>query len=62
MRIAVLIEPRPEGGLVASGFSLGLTAYGPTEDEALAALESLLRDRLRAGARVVALEVPVGTL
>jgi predicted RNase H-like HicB family nuclease len=58
VEIPVLIEPVAGNGFRAtSGPPLGLTAEGPTRDEALQNLRRLIRERLAAGSEVAALEL-----
>jgi hypothetical protein len=59
MEIPVLIEPRGEGGFVGTAPSLGLAASGASADDALKALEALVRERVQAGGRIASLEIPV---
>jgi hypothetical protein len=59
MQIPILVEPVANNGYRAtSGPPLGLSAEGPTRDEAIDKLALLLRDRLSNGIEVVAAEVP----
>jgi predicted RNase H-like HicB family nuclease len=58
MEIPVIIEPIAENGYQASsGAPLGLTAQGPTREEALQRLQELLRNRLEAGVQIVSVSV-----
>ena len=59
MEIPVLIEPVPGSGFRATGGApFALTAEGPTREEALRNLRSLVEGRLGNGAEVVSLKVP----
>jgi hypothetical protein len=59
MEIPVLIELIPGRGFRARGGEpFALSAEGPTPDDALQTLRGLIDVRLRAGARLVPLEVP----
>jgi hypothetical protein len=64
MEIPVLVEPSPSGFRATTGAPLGLTADGPTADAALAALRTLIAQRLRAGVQVHGISVngPLGPL
>jgi len=58
MQIPVLIEPVANNGYRASsGAPIALAAEGPTRDEAMRNLESLLQKRLSNGAEVAVLDV-----
>jgi hypothetical protein len=60
MDIPVFIEPVANNGYRASSGAVpGLSADGPTPDEALRQFESLLASRVAAGVRVVSIAVPV---
>src|SRR5262245_26332746 len=56
MDIQVLVEPVNEKGYRAS--ALTLSAEGATEEEAIANLKQLVMQRIAAGAKVVAMQVP----
>jgi hypothetical protein len=59
MDIPVFIEPVANDGYRASsGVAPGLSADGPTPDEALRRLEALLASRVASGARLVSVSVP----
>src|SRR5437868_4436360 len=59
MQIAVLLEKVAGKGYRARGGEpFALTAEGATREQALAKLRELIADKLRAGAEVVALEIP----
>jgi hypothetical protein len=59
MQLTVLIEP-VNGSLfrARSGEPLVLSAEGPTPDEAVSRLRSLIAERLAAGARLAQVDVP----
>ena len=52
MQIPVLVEPHADGFRASTGSPVPLSADGPSEDAAVAALRALLADRLRAGGRL----------
>ncbi len=59
MEIPVLIEPVPGQGFRATGGEpLGLSAEGPTREDALRKLRQLIENRLVAGSQIVPLELP----
>ena len=59
MDIPVFIEPVVNNGYRASSGAVpGLTADGPTPDDALHRFESLLAGRFASGARLVSVTVP----
>lgn len=58
MQIDVLLKPNGEDGYTAtSGKPFDVTAHGATEEETLAHLERLVKDELKNGAKVVAIQV-----
>lgn len=57
MEVPVLVEPVPAGFRAATGTPVPLSADGPSADAAVAALHTLLADRLRAGGRLRTLTV-----
>jgi hypothetical protein len=58
MQIPILIDPLASGGYRArAGEPFGLSAEGPTADEAARRLGAALRDRLRAGSRLALLDL-----
>ena len=57
MEIPVLVEPSPTGFRATTGAPLVLTADGPTADAALAALRTVVADRLRNGTQLRSLSV-----
>jgi hypothetical protein len=57
MEIPVFVEPTPTGFRATTGSPLPLTADGPTADAAVAAVQELLADLLRAGGQVRTLTV-----
>ncbi len=60
MQIQVLIEPVPGQGYRAiGGEPFALIAEGPTRDEAIRNLRSLIESKVSAGAEVVTLDIPV---
>ena len=58
MEIPVLIEPISENRYRANNVLLGLSAEGPTYDEAFWRLEQLIKERMASGARVRTVDVP----
>jgi hypothetical protein len=61
MQIPILIEPDQAGGFRArAGEPFGVSAEGPTASEAANHLAVLLRDRLKAGARLAFLDLENG--
>jgi hypothetical protein len=62
MEIVVLLEPLQGGGFRArAGEPFGVSADGQTASEASQHLADLLRDRLKAGARVAVLDLGNGS-
>ena len=62
MEIVVLLEPLEGGGFRArAGEPFGMSADGQTASEASEHLADLLRDRLKAGARVAVLDLGNGS-
>ena len=62
MEIPVLIEEVPGAGFrAAGGEPFACVAEGSTRDEALSRLEELVRQRIAAGAQLVAIDVPAAT-
>lgn len=61
MQIQVLIEPVPGQGYRAIGGEepFALIAEGPTRDEAIRNLRSLIESKVSAGDEVVTLDIPV---
>jgi hypothetical protein len=60
MQIPVLIEPVAGNGYRARGAEpFALSAEGATREEALANFRGQLQSRMKSGAAIVALEVPV---
>src|SRR5262245_31864169 len=60
MQIPILIEPIAGNGYRASGLGPdGVVAEGPTDAEALERLRQRIESRIKAGARITYLEVPV---
>ncbi len=60
MQIPILIEPVAGNGYRARGAEpFSLSAEGATREEALANLRQQLQTRIRAGATIVPLELPV---
>lgn len=57
MNIPVVIEPIEGNGYRASGGPFAVTAEGSTQEETLAKLFELIDQRLKAGARLVELEI-----
>jgi hypothetical protein len=57
MEIPVFVEPIPTGFRATTGSPLPLTADGPTADAAVAAVQELLAERLRAGGQLRTLSV-----
>lgn len=62
MSLPVLIEPLPDGsGYQAStGAPLHASGTGPTPEDAIAALEHTIADRLRKGAQIRTVTMPGG--
>ena len=58
MEIPVFVEPIPTGFRATAGSPLPLTADGPTADAAVAAVQELLAEQLRAGGRLRTLTIP----
>lgn len=59
MQIPILIEPVENNGYRARGAEpFALSAEGATQEEALAKLHEQLRVRMKAGSKIVALEIP----
>jgi hypothetical protein len=58
MEIPVFVEPTPTGFRATAGSPLPLTADGPTADAAVAAVQALLAERIRAGGQVRTLSIP----
>jgi hypothetical protein len=60
MQIPILIEPIAGNGYRASGLGPGaIVAEGPTDADALEKLRQHIESRIKAGARITYLEVPV---
>jgi hypothetical protein len=60
MQIQVLIEPVPGQGYRAiGGEPFALVAEGPTRDDAIRNLRSLIESKVSAGAEIVTLDFPV---
>ena len=59
MEIPVLVEPSATGFRAATGAPLGLSADGPTADAAVAAIQTIVADRFRAGAQIRTVTVAV---
>jgi hypothetical protein len=60
MQIQVLIESVPGQGYRAiGGEPFALVAEGPTRDEAIRNLRSLIESKVSAGAEIVTLDIPV---
>jgi hypothetical protein len=61
MQIPILVEPGENGGFRArAGEPFGVSAEGATAREAAEHLATLLRDRLKAGARLAFVDLPNG--
>ena len=61
MQIPILVEPGEHGGFRArAGEPFGVSADGATAREAAEHLAILLRDRLKAGARLAFIDLPNG--
>jgi hypothetical protein len=60
MQFQVLIEPVPgQGHRATGGEPFALVAEGPTRDEAIRNLRSLIESKVSAGAEFVTLDIPV---
>lgn len=60
MQIQVLIEPIPGQGYRATGGEpFALVAEGPTRDDAVRNLRSLIENKVSAGAEIVTLDIPM---
>jgi predicted RNase H-like HicB family nuclease len=60
MQIPVLIEGVPGKGYRAKGVEpFGMTAEGPTREEALRRLKELIASQVAAGAEIASIELPV---
>ena len=61
MELSTILEPIAGNGFRATGaggLSLGLSAEGATQSEAMANLGKLIEDRITTGAEIVSLNVP----
>ena len=58
MELPVLIEPISENCFRASSGALALSVEAPTQDEAFARLETLVRERVAGGLRVAEIKIP----
>jgi predicted RNase H-like HicB family nuclease len=61
MQIPILIEPTEGGFRARAGEPFGVSAEGPTAQEAARRLESMLRDRLRAGTQLALIDLGNGS-
>jgi hypothetical protein len=60
MQIQVLVEPIPGQGYRAiGGEPFALVAEGPTRDDAVRNLRSLIENKVSAGAEIVTLDIPL---